>query len=166
MLIEVEQNLSRDALLIKLKRDNVIGRMEAANNLIDHIQDSQVLKLLKRSAYYDKSWLVRQASLKAISSELNYNELLVAYDREKHTQPRKTIITQMATYYPQKSAEFIREKVANDNSYVVQAEMVKQLGVVGSSSDISIIKKLANEWSPRHIIKKASKTAISLLEGE
>ena len=166
LLIEVEQNLSRDALLIKLKRDNVIGRMEAANNLIDHIQDSQVLKLLKRSAYYDKSWLVRQASLKAISGELNYKELTVAYDREKHSQPRKTIITQMSTNYPQESAEFIRGKIVNDNSYVVQAEMVKQLGAIGKSSDISLIKKLSKEWSPRHIIRKASNRAILLLEGQ
>ena len=166
LLIEVDQDLSRDALLIKLKRDNVIGRMEAANNLYDHIQDSQVLKQLKRSAFYDKSWLVRQASLKSISGELNYKEWTVAYDREKHSQPRKTIITQMSTNYPQESAEFIRGKIASDNSYVVQAEMVKQLGRVGGSSDISLINKLSKEWSPRHIIRKASKSAIPLLKGE
>ena len=63
LLIEIDQELSRDALLIQLKRDNVIGRMEAANNLSDHLQDSQVLKQLKRTAYYDKSWFVRQACL-------------------------------------------------------------------------------------------------------
>ena len=72
----------------------------------------------------------------------------------------------MSTNYPQESAEFIRGKISSDNSYVVQAEMVKQLGRVGSSSDISLIKKLSKEWSPRHIIRKASKSAIPLLKGE
>ena len=90
----------------------------------------------------------------------------MAYDREKHSQPRKTIITQMSTNYPQESAEFIRRKIASDNSYVVQAEMIKQLGRVGGSSDISLIKKLSKEWSPRHIIRKASKIAIPMLKGE
>ena len=66
----------------------------------------------------------------------------------------------------QESAEFIRGKIVNDNSYVVQAEMVKQLGAIGKSSDISLIKKLSKEWSPRHIIRKASNKAILLLEGE
>ena len=72
----------------------------------------------------------------------------------------------MSTNYPHESAEFIRRKIAIDNSYVVQAEMVKQLGRVGGSSDISLIKKLSKEWSPRHIIRKASKIAIPLLKGE
>ena len=30
----------------------------------------------------------------------------------------------------------------------------------------SLIKKLSKEWSPRHIIRKASKIAIPLLKGE
>ena len=58
------------------------------------------------------------------------------------------------------------KKIVNDNSYVVQAEMVKQLGAIGKSSDIILIKKLSKEWSPRHIIRKASNRAILLLEGE
>ncbi|GIS78259.1 MAG: hypothetical protein CM1200mP13_16180 [Candidatus Pelagibacterales bacterium] len=44
--------------------------------------------------------------------------------------------------------------------------MVKQLGPVGGSSDISLIKKFSKEWSPRHIIRKASKIANPLLKGE
>ena len=166
LLIEVDQEISRDALLIQLKRDNVIGRMEAANNLSDHLQDSQVLKQLKRTAYYDKSWFVRQACLKVISSEVTFKEWKVAYDREKHTQPRKTIITGMATHYPGEAAEFIRNIISNDNSYVVQAEMVKQLGIAGNQSDISLIKKYAQKWSPRHILDRAAERAISLLQGE
>ena len=152
--------------MIQLKRDNVIGRMEAANNLSDHLQDSQVLKQLKRTAYYDKSWFVRQACLKVISSEVTFKEWKVAYDREKHTQPRKTIITGMATHYPGEAAEFIRNIISNDNSYVVQAEMVKQLGIAGNQSDISLIKKYAQKWSPRHILDRAAERAISLLQGE
>ena len=166
LLIEVDQALSRDALLIQLKRDNVIGRMEAANNLSEHLQDSQVLQQLKRTAYYDKSWFVRQASLSVVSSELMFKEWTVAYDREKNSQPRKTIITEMATNYPTAAADFIRNKIPNDNSYIVQAEMVKQLGIVGNQSDVKLINKYAQEWSPRHIIDRAAKRAISSLQGE
>ena len=166
LLIEVDQELSRDALLIQLKRDNVIGRMEAANNLSDHLQDSQVLKQLKRTAYYDKSWFVRQACLKVISSEVTFKEWTVAYDREKNSQPRKAIITEMATNYPREAAAFIRNKISNDNSYIVQAEMVKQLGIAGNKFDVKLIKKYAQEWSPRHIIDRAAKRAISSLQGE
>ena len=68
--------------------------------------------------------------------------------------------------YVETAKSFIRNKISNDNSYIVQAEMVKQLGIAGNKSDVKLIKKYAQEWSPRHIIDRAAKRAISLLQGD
>ena len=164
LLIEIDQQFPLEALLLQLKRENVIGRMEAANDLAQYVRNPQVMKRLKRSGIYDKSWFVRQASLSSLSNVLTFKEWLVAYQGEKHSQPRKTIITQISNEYPGRSADFLRQNLDSDNSYVVQAEMIKQLGIIGDISDIDLIENYTNKWSPRKIVNRSAKQAISLLK--
>ena len=164
LLIEIDQQFSLEALLLQLKRENVIGRMEAANDLAEYVRNPQVMKRLKRIGIYDKSWFVRQASLSSLSNVLTFKEWLVAYQGEKDSQPRKTIITQISNEYPEKAADFLRQNLDSDNSYVVQAEMIKQLGIVGDISDIDLIEDYTKMWSPRKIVNRSAKEAVSLLK--
>ncbi len=164
LLIEIDQQFSLEALLLQLKRENVIGRMEAANDLAEYVRNPQVMKRLKRIGIYDKSWFVRQASLSSLSNVLTFKEWLVAYQGEKDSQPRKTIITQISNEYPEKAADFLRQNLDSDNSYVVQAEMIKQLGIVGDISDIDLIEGYTKIWSPRKIVNRSAKEAVSLLK--
>ena len=150
--------------MLQLKRENVIGRMEAANDLAEYVRNPQVMKRLKRIGIYDKSWFVRQASLSSLSNVLTFKEWLVAYQGEKDSQPRKTIITQISNAYPEKAAAFLRQNLDSDNSYVVQAEMIKQLGIVGDISDIDLIEAYTKIWSPRKIVNRSAKEAVSLLK--
>ena len=142
----------------------MIGRMEAANDLAEYVRNPQVMKRLKRIGIYDKSWFVRQASLSSLSNVLTFKEWLVAYQGEKDSQPRKTIITQISNEYPEKAADFLRQNLDSDNSYVVQAEMIKQLGIVGDISDIDLIEGYTKIWSPRNIVNRSAKEAVSLLK--
>ena len=143
----------------------MIGRHDAASLLLEHLSYPEVKKMLKRSALYDKSWFVRRSSLQSISSELIGKEWKFAYKREKHSQPRKTIISLMSELYPNIALELIRENLHKDKSYIVQAEMINQLGLIGDESDILIIEKMLPQRSPRKIIQKAAKTSIANLKG-
>jgi hypothetical protein len=58
LLIEVSQKLSLDALMDKVKRDNVIGRMEAATELSSYLDAPKAVRSLKRIAVHDRSWFV------------------------------------------------------------------------------------------------------------
>ena len=165
LLLTLNQSKTVDGLLVQLKRDNVIGRHDAASLLSEHLSYPEVKKMLKRSALYDKSWFVRRSSLQSISSELIGKEWESAYKREKHSQPRKTIISLMSKLYPNIALELIRENLHKDKSYIVQAEMINQLGLIGDESDILIIEKMLPKRSPRKIIQKAAKTSISNLKG-
>tara|TARA_B100001175_G_scaffold228034_1_gene194653 strand:- start:97 stop:642 length:546 start_codon:yes stop_codon:yes gene_type:complete len=162
LLIEVDQELSLNALLSKVKRDNVIGRMEAATELSKFLDDPKTVRSLKRIAVHDRSWFVRNAALKSIGSEMSSKEFLIAYIREKHSQPRRTIISKMSTFHSEDALKLIRKYLNRDDSYIVQAEMIKQLGNIGEKSDISKIETLKKEWSPRKIIQKSA--AKSLLK--
>jgi len=165
LLIEVNQKLSLNALINKVKRDNVIGRMEAATELSAYIGDPKTVRTLKRIAVHDKSWFVRNAALKSIGSEMSSKDFLIAYIREKHSQPRKTIISKMSNYHANDALKMIRKYIDRDDSYVVQAEMIKQLGNIGDKSDIKKIKSHRDQWSPRKIIRNSAEKTLSKLQG-
>ena len=55
--------------------------------------------------------------------------------------------------------------IDRDDSYVVQAEMIKQLGNIGDESDIKKIKSHRDQWSPRKIIRNSAEKTLSKLQG-
>ena len=165
LLLTLSQAKSVEGLLVQLKRDNVIGRHDAASSLSQHLSYPSVKKMLKKSALSDKSWFVRQVSIESISTELSGKELIWAYEREKHSQPRKTIISLISKFYPNIAIELIRKNLLKDKSYIVQAEMINQLGLIGDKSDIIIIKEMMLQKSPRKIIQKAGESSMSSLKG-
>ena len=165
LLIEVNQKLSLGALLNKVKRDNVIGRMEAASELSTFLDSPKAIRSLKRIAVHDRSWFVRNAALKSVGSEMSSNDFLIAYIRERHSQPRRTIIAQMSAHHSADALKLIRKYIDRDNSYIVQAEMVKQLGDIGDKSDIGKIEFHRKQWSPRKIVRIAADKSLAKLKG-
>ena len=165
LLIEVSQKLSLDALMDKVKRDNVIGRMEAATELSSYLDAPKAVRSLKRIAVHDRSWFVRNAALKSVGPEMSPKDFLIAYIREKHSQPRKTIISKMSTYHPDEALKLIRKYLNRDDSYVVQAEMINQLGNIGDKSDIGKIEFHKKQWSPRKIVRTAASKSLVKLKG-
>ena len=164
LLIEISQKKSKEELLIQLKKDNVIGRYDAALSLKEFCSSINVINELKYSAFNDESWFVRKASLSILNTSVSKEEWIEAYNREKHSQPRRTIITQFSQLFPESAAELIRQTLSKDNSYVVQAEMITQLGKIGNSKDIPMIKEYIKPWSPRKIVRIAANNSIKSLK--
>ena len=165
LLIEVNQKLSLGALLNKVKHDNVIGRMEAASELSEFLDSPKAVRSLKRIAVHDRSWFVRNAALKSVGSEMSSKDFLIAFIRERHSQPRRTLIAQMSTYHPIDALKLIRKYIDRDNSYIVQAEMIMQLGDIGDKSDIGKIEYHRKQWSPRKIVRIAADKSLAKLKG-
>ena len=164
LLVEVEQNHSFEGLLNKLKRDSVIGRMEAARLLKKYIDEPSTVRSLKRVAVHDRSWFVRKAAIQSVSSELTSKDFLIAFIREKHSQPRRSLVTEMSKYHPSDAVQLIRKYLDKDDSYIVQAEMIRQLGSYGDSSDIKRIEPYVKPWSPRKIMRNAANKSLIQLQ--
>ena len=164
LLVEIEQNHTYEGLLNKLKRDNVIGRMEAAKLLKKYIDEPKTLRSLKRVAVHDRSWFVRKAAVQSVASEFTSKDFLIAFIREKHSQPRRSLISEMSKYHPQDAIKLIRKYLDKDDSYIVQAEMIKQLGNHGDASDIDRIKRYVEPWSPRKIMRIAANKSLTQLQ--
>ena len=165
LLVEVNQNYSYNGLLSQLKRDNVIGRMEASKALKAYLEDPKTIRALKRSAVHDRSWFVRKAALESVAREMSSKDFLIAFIREKHSQPRRVIVSEMSKYFPADAVRLIRKYLDTDESYIVQAEMIRQLGRVGDESDIEKIEFYNKQWSPRKILRNASVKALAELKG-
>ena len=165
LLINVSQNYTVTGLVAQLKRDNVIRKKQAADKLKNHLDDSNVVDRLKRAAIYDKSWFVRKACLEAVGEKLTAREWAIAYTRENHSQPRKSIIIGMFNSFPKEALKLIRKNIEQDDSYVVQSEMINQLGINGNAFDLAIIKKLNKQRSPRKILQKAALKATESIRG-
>ena len=165
LLVEVNQNYSYNGLLSQLKRDNVIGRMEASKALKAYLEDPKTIRALKRSAVHDRSWFVRKAALESVAREMSSKDFLIAFIREKHSQPRRVIVSKMSKYFPADAVRLIRKYLDTDESYIVQAEMIRQLGRAGDDSDIEKIEFYNKQWSPRKILRNASVKALAELKG-
>lgn len=163
LLIEVTQKHSYKGLLNKLKRDNLIGRMRAAESLYQYLDNPKTIKILKQTTMNDSSWIVRKSAFQAVGSKMSSKEFISAYQSEKHSEPRKVIISEMSKFYPSESLKLIRENLDTDNSYIVQEEMIKNLGNIGDESDILRLKSYEKEWSPRRILKNATVESLSKL---
>ena len=57
----------------------------------------------------------------------------------------------------------IRENLDTDDSYIVQEEMIKNLGNIGDKSDILKLESYEKVWSPRRILKNASIESLAKL---
>ncbi len=164
LLIEVNQEKTKAGLLLQLKKDNVIGRRDAALALSPHHPDAKVVKALKRSAFHDQSWFVREAALSQLKDHLSEAEWMRAYKRENHSQPRRTIISQWTKAYPRSAAEMIRNQLADDDSYIVQAEMIRQMARIGEASDIPMLEMYIAPWSPRKIVRNAAIKSVATMK--
>ncbi len=165
LLLEIEQVRSFNGLLSQLKRDNVIGRMEASMALKKYLDDPKTIRALKRSALHDRSWFVRKAALQSVGKEMSSKDYLMAFIREKHSQPRRAIVSGMSKYHPEEAVKLIRKYIDTDDSYIVQAEMLQQLGNIGEKSDIEMVEFYKNQRSPRKILRKASVKSLTKLKG-
>ena len=166
LLIEVNQHKTKAGLLHQLKKDNVIGRRGAVLALTPHHGDKKVIKALKRAALHDDVWFVRQAAFSQLTYHLDQYDWVRAYKREVHSQPRRTIITEYAKVFPSAAAAFIRASVHSDDSYIVQAEMIRQLGEVGTADDIPLVNSFVKPWSPRKIVRNAANKSINALKAK
>jgi len=165
LLTEVNQKHSYNGLLNQLKRDNLIGRMKAAESLEQHLDNPKSIKVLKQTAINDSSWLVRKSAHQSVGKKMSSKEFIMAYTNEKHSQPRKVIISEMSKFYPSEALKLIRENLDTDDSYIVQEEMINQLGNIGEKSDIAKLEFYKNQWSPRKILRIASIKSLDKFKG-
>ncbi len=156
---------SLDELLYQLENDDVIGRGWAAAELIEHAHDSRVHAGLVKSARSDDFWAVRQNAVITLGKIKREEDIDLFKEKCKDTNSkvRSAAIQNLGDYGYPELVPFFRERFERDDSYLVQAELLRSIGKCGDRSQLPFLEKAAKLRSPRNVIKIAAEIVIKTI---
>lgn len=157
-----------DELLFQFKKDDVIGRMWAASELVKFKTNQKAISSLTETAKKDPFWSVRQRAVE-ILGEIRNPEYIPVFEsiyKDKNSKVRTEVIKALGNYKKRELTSFFKKAFLQDDSYLVQAEALTALGKCGDSSDIPFIEKAKNMESPRNIIKRAAQRALEAINNK
>ena len=166
LLKELRFKKDKDELLYQLQNDDVIGRMWAADQLLDYREDPQVREALINSAKSDAFWSVRRKAVE-ILTVLKRTEFIPFFKslcQDQKSRVRVAAVQALADYQDSDLSEFFLELFKNDDSYLVQAECLTALGKSGSTAQLPFLEEAARMPSPRNVILRAAQSAIKRLK--
>jgi len=145
-------------LIYQLKNDDVIGRIWAGSELINHKMQSLVKKVLINSAVYDPFWAVRRNSLQALAKTNTAisNRILKKICQDPNSKVRRTAFGILGDKKDPNLVGFFKQQFKKDDSYLVQAEILRAIGKCSGKEDSSFLEKAVKIPSPREVIKKAA----------
>jgi aminopeptidase N len=155
-----------DELLFQLKKDDVIGRMWAASEMIKDKSDPKAVSALIEAAEKDPFWSVRQSAVKTLG-DMENPELIPVLKKiynDKSSKVRAEVVIALGNHKKKELRAFFKQTFLTDNSYLVQAEALTALGRCGDPSDIPFMEKAKNTDSPRNILKRAAQRAIETIK--
>ena len=162
LIKEVTFAKDRDELLYQLCKDDVIGRIAAAGEIVRYKDEPAVAAALAASAQADPFWAVRRAALEALA-KLGGKELpaiLKLACKDANSSVRSAAVLALGDLKDRSQAGFYEELFAKDASVRVRAEAVRALGKTGDKAAVPFLKKAAETPSRQNMIKRAAEAAL------
>jgi aminopeptidase N len=168
LIKEVSFPRDLDELLYKLKSDDVIGRIDAAGELLKFKDEARVLPALAASAKGDPFWAVRKAALESLAKLAGPDAApaLTLACRDADANVRTAAVLALGDLKDRGRVEFFKELFKKDASLKVRTEALRSLGKTGEASLVPFLKQAAEAPSRQNMIKRAAEAAIKQLEGK
>jgi aminopeptidase N len=168
LLKEMDFPKSGDELLYQVRKDDVIGRMEAAAALADLTGEIRAEEALSEAAENDPFWAVREAAVEALgrSKEKTLIPFLKSRCSDAHPRPRTAALAALGEFREPGMADFFIGQFRKEPSYLAQAEALKALGKTGNRAAESFLREAETVPSFRNIIRDAARQALKYLSGE
>ncbi|MCK4646323.1 MAG: HEAT repeat domain-containing protein [Candidatus Aminicenantes bacterium] len=162
LLKEWTFNKTLEDLLYQLKNDDVIGRMWTASELIKFKSDNKTATALLESAKNDPFWNVRANAVNALEKlqRIEDPQFFKEKCNDKNSKVRTAAVRILGNYKNPKNVKFLKDLFKKENSYLVQAEILRAIGKLRDKSHVTFLEKAAQVKSPRNIIKRAANRAI------
>jgi len=154
---------SLDELLYQLRKDDVIGRMWAASEIIKFKDNLNIIDSLIDCAMNDPFWAVRKSAVETLG-EIQRKEHIGFFkerSKDKNSKVRVSALKALGDYKNSEFLEFLKERFKKDDSYLAQAEALRAMGKCGNRTLIPFLKEAATMRSPRNVIKKAAEWALN-----
>ena len=168
LIKEITFPKERDELLYQLKHDDVIGRMDAAEELLAFAADPQVVAGLAASVQSDPFWAVRKGSLEALArlKPKNGQAVFKKAFQDPDPQVRAAALVALGDLKDRALLNFYKGVFQKDASYRVQAEALTAIGKTGDPSAAPFLKQASAVPSYRDMLRRAAESALKLVEGK
>ena len=166
LLKEISFPKEVEELLYQLGRDDVIGRMEAAEPLATVEGDPRTAAALATSLRTDPFWAVRKSAIEALAW-LGVNTRADVFKRacrDAHPQVRAAAIAALGSLGDRGLVGFYKELFRTDPSFRVQAEALTAVGKAGDPEDAPFLRQAAGVPSYRDMVRRAAEAALKLVE--
>ncbi|MEZ5039754.1 MAG: M1 family metallopeptidase [Saprospiraceae bacterium] len=148
---------TKEALLFQAKKDTVMGRLWAVQQLSAHLDDPKVLDFLKKCVQEDPFWAVRREALQTLAkAEQAISPILENALQDRHSRVRAAALNALGDLRQDQWHATFKKVYETDSSYVVQAEAVRALGKLKKAQDKPFFDQVSQEKSPRDILKQAA----------
>ncbi len=160
-------------LLEQMRRDDAVGRTEAAEALAPFAGDDAVRAALRAAAAGDAFWAVRRSAVRSLGEapanapvrREETNEFLRGRLADPSSKVRAEALRGMASAAGPKDVPFFKSVFGRDPSYVVQAEALAAVGRAGGRGQADWIRKAGSDPSPHDILKASAEAALKILAG-
>jgi aminopeptidase N len=155
-----------DELLYKLKRDDMIGRMGAAGELLKFKDEARVIPALAASAKADPFWAVRKASLESLAKLAGAGAApaLTLACQDPNSAVRTSAVLALGGLKDRSLVGFYKDIFRKDGSVRVRAEALRALGQTGDASLVPFLRESAAVLSHQNAIRRAAEAAVKMLE--
>lgn len=165
LLKELTFKKSIDELLYQAEHDDMIGRLEAVNELKTDSSNKAVLLVLARVATKDSFWAVRRAAIENFDKYPGdkYAALLKICLKDESSKVRLSAIRLLGDFKDPKMIKLFESVFRSENSYAVQAESLRSIGKSGGKPQLPFLKSAETIQSYKNVISKAATEAIGMI---
>jgi aminopeptidase N len=168
LIKEVSFPKDRDELLYQLRKDDVIGRIAAAGEIVRFKDDPAVAAALTASARSDPFWAVRRAALETLAQMGGQGlpATLKQACRDANSSVRSAAVLALGDLKDRGLAAFYEELFVKDASVRVRTEAVRALGKTGDKGAVPFLRRAADVPSRQNMITRAAEAALKQIEGK
>jgi len=162
LLKEMSSSRTQEELVFELRKDGVIGRMEAASELVRYGKQSGAQEALRAAAKDDPFWAVRESAVQALGRI--GDPALIPFLKQEcadvHPRVRASALFALGGFRQPGLAAFFKNHFHQERSVVAQAEALKALGKTDHPSAEGFLKGAERMPSFRNIIRDAAREAL------
>jgi len=162
LIKEVSFPKDQDELLYQLMNDDVIGRMEAAGELLRFKDDSVTIECLIASALDDPFWAVRKSAAEALAATGNRRvpAVLKKTCLDTNSSVRTAGLKALGDLKDSDFIGFFKDRFKKDVSDLARAEALRALGKTSDPAVVPFLKEAASVPSHRDMVRRAAEDAM------
>jgi aminopeptidase N len=166
LLAEVTFTRPAAELTVQLEKGNALSRVFAANLLAAFAGDPAAVGALMKAAHGDAFWAVRRAATAALSAApaTGVREFFRERLSDANSKVRAAAVRGLGSAKDPSMVPLLKEQYQKDDSYVVQAEILRAIGGLRQREHREFLEAAAVTRSPRNIIRNSAVEALKRLD--